>query len=351
MLETTRVDIEKFTFTDLSMDDDMQELIVMPYLLTKKGGLKIQRGGVGLERTLMVENGGESEWIDEFAETTGTIIDHLKKMKVDYCLLHDSLTYMKGELLDNRGEAKLNDIILPRRRSMWLRVAKTMESAFFGTPVPSNSLVPWGLLYWIVKNPEEGFNGGYPSGFEKIGNINLTEVPNFKNYTNEYTAITKGDLITKMRKAHRATNWKSPRTDKGVTGDAQPSKRLILTNEDVLEGMENIGEAQNENLGRDLAPYTAGQNGPMGLMKTGQGDLMFKQNPIIHARKLDSDSTNPLYGLDMSTIHAMTKAGDNMDLGEFEKHPTQGRAYTAKLYHSHQTICTNRRNNWVLNNG
>lgn len=346
MLEATRVHTEKMKFTDISTD--LQEFIVMPYMLTTKGGLKVMGGGVGVEKTLMVENGGYSKWVDEFAESTGSIIDHLKKMKVDFCLLHDSVSYTKGELLDNRGEDRIQNVIKPRTRAMWLRVAQTMERDFFATPDPAQDLVPWGLKYWIVKNATRGFNGGYPAGFSLIGNINLTQVPNFKNYTAQYTSISKTDLITEMRKAHRATNWKSPRKDAGVMGDAQPNRRLILTNEDVLEGFENIGEAQNDNLGNDMAPKTAGQNGPMGLMKTGDGDITFKRNPIIHARYLDSDTSDPLYGLDMSTFYAMTKKGDNMDLGEYEKHPTQKRVYTADLFHRHQTICTNRRNNWVI---
>jgi len=347
MLEATRVHTVKETFVDIS--DDLQEYIVVPYLLTQRGGLKIMSGGVGVEHMLMVENGGFSRWVDEFAESTGSIIDHLKKMKVDFCLLNDSVSYTKGELIDNKGEDRLQNIIIPRNRAMRLRIAKTMERDFFGTPSATDTLTPWGLKYWIVKNATTGFYGGYPTGFTRVGNINLTEVPNFKNYTAEYTSITKADLITKMRKAHRATNWKSPRTDKGVTGDAKPNRRLILTCEDVLEGLENVGEAQNENLGRDMAPYTAGQNGPMGLMKTGDGDITFKRNPIIHARYLDDDTTDPLYGMDMSTFFAMTKKGDNMDMGEYEKHPTQKRVYTADIFHRHQVICLNRRNNWVIN--
>jgi hypothetical protein len=348
MLETTRVTIEKFKFTDISTD--LQEFIVMPYMLTQRGGLKVLRGGLGIEHILMTENGGYSKWVDEFAESTGSIIDHLKKMKVDFCLLNDNLSYTKGELLDNRGEERLLNVIIPRTRAMYLRVAQTMERDFFGDPDPNDQLTPWGLKYWIVKNATAGFNGGLPSGFSLIGNINLTDVPNFKNYTDVYTAITKGDCVKKMKRAHRATNWRSPRTDKGAMGDAMPSRRLILTNETVLEGMEDIGEAQNDNLGNDLAPKTAGQNGPMGLMQTGDGDILFKRNPVIHARELDSDTTDPIYGLDMSTFYALTKKGDNMDLGDFEKHPTQKRVYTADLFHRHQTICTNRRNNWVIYN-
>ena len=346
MLEATRVHTNKMSFVDISTD--LQEFIVQPYMLTQKGGMKVIGGGVGISQALMVENGGYSEWVDEFSESTGSIIDHLKTMKVDFCLLHDSVLYTKGELIDNKGEDRIQNVILPRTRSMWLRVAQTMERDFFGTPSATDDLTPWGLKYWIVKNATTGFNGGYPSGFTTIGNINLTQVPNFKNHTMQYTAVSKADLITAMRKSHRATNWKSPRTDSGVTGDAMPNRRLILTCEDVLEAMENIGEAQNENLGRDLSPFTAGQNGPMGLMRTGNGDLLFKKNPIIHARYLDSDTSDPVYGLDMSTFYAMTKKGDNMNLGEYEKHPTQKRVYTADLFHRHQTLCVNRRNNWVI---
>lgn len=347
MLETTRDTIEKFKFTDISME--LQELIVMPWFLTQQGGLKVVGGGLGLEHILMTDNGGYSEWVDEFAESTATIIDHLKKMKVDFKLLNDSVTYTFGELIDNRGEARLEKIIKPRTRSLWLRVAKTMERDFFGIPSASDDLTPFGLKYWIVKNDTAGFNGGAAAGFTRVGNIDLSVVPTFKNYTNTYTNISKDDVITKMRRAHRATNWKSPRTDKGVMGDAMPNKRLLLTSEDVLEGFENIGEAQNENLGRDLSSFTGGQNGIPGLMRTGDGDLLFKKNPMVHARELDSDTTDPIYGLDMSTFHALTKKGDNMNLGEFEKHPTQKRIFSADLFHRYQTICTNRRNNWVIN--
>ena len=178
--------------------------------------------------------------------------------------------------------------------------------------------------------------------------FNLDEVPNFKNYTDTYETMGKDDLILKMKRAHRATNWKSPRKDSGVRGYAEPNRRLILTNEDVLEGFEALAEGQNENLGNDMAPKTAGQGLP-GMAKTGDGEITFKRNPIVHARLLDDDTSDPLYGMDMSTFRALTKKGDFMNLGEFEKHPTQKRVFTADLFHRHQTICDNRRNNWVIN--
>lgn len=348
LLTTTLNTIRREKFTDMSQE--LTEYIVVPYLLTKRGGLMVKKGGVGIEETLMVEHGGRSRFVGEYDEDVIVVIDHLKKMRLFYSLLTDNLAYTRSETLDNRAPERINNIIKPRRRAMYLRVAETMEENFFQTPDADDDLTPWGLKYWIVKNSTAGFNGGYPSGFTRIANINLVEVPQFKNYTDQYVSISKTDLILRMRRAHRRTNWRSPRRDPGVEGDTSP-RRLLLTNEDCIEGFENIGEAQNENLGRDLSSMTAGQNnfrGSMGLRQTPDGEILFKRHPLVYARSFDSDTSDPVYGMDMNTFHAMTQQGDNMRLGDFARAPNQHRVFAAHLDHKHQTICTNRRNNWVI---
>jgi len=345
-LATTFVHQDKNVFTQIAQE--LHCYIIMPYLLTKKGGLKTQKSGVGLEHTLMIEHGGRSRWVGELDEDVSMIIDHLKKMKVNYCLLNDSMSYTRTELIENKGEDRINNVFTPRKQAMWLRVAETMEEVFYQTPDADDDLTPWGLKYWIVKNATTGFNGGYPTGFTRIANINLTDAPTFKNYTAQYTTPSKTDLIKKMKRAHRQTGWKSPKKMKGFEGDTS-DRRIHLCNEDTLEAMEEIGEAQNENLGRDLAPYEAGKNNMrMGLKSTSDGDLIFRKCPIIWAEGLDSDTSDPIYGLDMNTFNALTYAGDNMRLGDFKVAPRQHRAYEAFLDHKHQTICTNRRNNWVI---
>lgn len=341
LLNTTFPNVKKGNFINIA--PELHDYIVVPWLLTKRGGLIVKRGGVGIEETLMVEHGGRSRFVGEFDEDVVLIIDHLKKMKLYFTLLTDSLAFGRGEILANRGLERINNLLLPRRMAMYLRVAETMEEKFFETPDSEDDLSPWGLKYWIVKNSTTGFNGGYPTGFTRIANINLSDVPNFKNYTMQYTTASKTDLVAKMRKAHRQTKWKSPKQMKQFDGDTS-DRRIILVNEDTLESMENIGEGQNENLGRDLAPYTAGT----GLKKDSDGEIVFKRKPIVWAESLDNDGSDPVYGLDMFTFHALTRKGDNMRLGDFRISPKQHRVSEAHLDHAHQTICTNRRNNWVI---
>jgi len=340
---------KKGKFTDISQD--YQSFIVMPYLLTKNGGLKVMRDGLGVEHTLMVNYGGRSRFVGEYDEDVITVMDHLKKMKVFFSLLTDNIAYTRSEILENRGKSRIDNLFLPRKRSLFLRVAHTMEENFFATPDADDDLTPWGLKYWIVKNATAGFNGGYPTGFTRIGNINLTDVPSFKNYTDKYTAVTKADLIKKMKRAHRRTKWVTPKPMKGFEGDTS-ERRLILTNEDVVAAFEDIGEAQNENLGKDMAPMAAGTN-PFrgtGMRMTADGDIVFKKKPVVHCELLDDDTSDPVYGTDMATFHAMTFKGDNMRLGDFVNMAAgkQHRVFAAHLDHKHQTICTNRRNNWVI---
>ena len=345
MLTANYASLKKNEVIDISQE--LTEYIAMPYLMKVQGGVQMVSGGVGLEKTLMIQHGGRSKFIGEYDEDTVNVIDLLKRMKVDFTLLTDGVAHSQGEIEDNRGDERINNIFKPRRRAMYLRVAETMEEVFFDTPDASDSLTPWGLKYWIVKNSTTGFNGGYPSGFSKIGNINLTEVPNFRNYTDQYTAISKADLILKMKRAHRRTKFKAPRKDAGFKGDAMPRKRVYLCNEDTLEGLETIAADQNENLGNDVAPKVAGA-GKWGLRSDGDGNVLFKSNPFVYAELLNDDTSDPVYGLDMSTFNMLVKKGSNMDLGDFRVAPNQSRVFKAVLYHRYQSICTNRRNNFVI---
>jgi len=341
--------MDKGSFIDIS--SEIRKFIVMPYLLTRKGGVKEMSNGLGVEQTLMTDFGGRSRWVGEFEEDVHTLMDHLKKMKVYFKLLNDSMIYTKTEIVENRGEARINNVLLPRTRALWLRVAHTMEENFFETPDASAELTPWGLKYWIVKNATAGFNGGYPTGFTRIAEVNLTEAPTFKNYTDTYVAATKADLITKMKRAYRKTSWMSPHPMPDFKGDTSDNC-IILVNEDTAEEMETIGEGQNENLGRDLAPYSV-NNGfkGTGMRQNDDGELTFKRKQIIVTEMLNDDTTDPVYGLDMDTFHALTFSGENMVLGDFVNMAAgkQHRVWAANLDHKHQTICVNRRNNFVIN--
>jgi hypothetical protein len=272
------------------------------------------------------------------------VIDHLARMRVDFCLMNDAVAYSVGELRANRGQERIHNVIEPKKRALYLRVIETMEEVFFKEPDPEDEKTPWGLKYWMTKNSQEGFFGGYPAGFTSIAGLNLSKVPQMKNYTFTFSDISKADFVFRIRRAFRRTNWKTPKPQAGFTGD-QTDRRILLAGEELIEAVEEIGEAQNDNLGRDIAPYTAGR--VSGIRTTPDGDILIRRHPLVYAEYLDADSSCPIYGFDRATFFAVVRKGDNMVQTPFEKAPNQSRVFHSQFYHSYQFVCIDRKNNFV----
>ncbi len=331
MITTTLYQLGEGRFHQIAQE--LQEYEFMGNILTKRGGVKIIPSGLGIQETLMYTIGGLSRWVGLFDEDVYNFQDLLKKMQVQWCRLTDTMSFERRMTLENRGKSRINNVIKPQKHAMMLRVAQTLENAFFGVPDADTNLVMWGLKYWIVKNSTTGFNGGYPSGFTRIGNINLIEVPTFKNWTDTYTSVTKADLVKKLRKAHRKTKWKSPVTKAQFRGDTG-EQRILYVNETTISALEDVGEAQNENLGKDLAPF--------------DDVTVFKKHPIRHVPALDDDTAYPIYMIDKATFHPFVLRGDYLRQSDVRRAPLQSNVFVSNIDLSINTINTNRRNNAVL---
>ncbi|HOK67208.1 MAG TPA: phage major capsid protein [Anaerohalosphaeraceae bacterium] len=319
----------------------LTEYEVMSWLLKKNGefgGVNVISDGLGIKEYLMVKYGDSFRWVGLFEKDNIDITDHLTEMKVEWCRGTDNMAWERREILENRGESRLNNVIIPRRVAMMLRVAQNLENAFFADPIPGESKIPWGLPYWIVKNSTTGFNGGvHPAlaaaGVTTVGNVNPEQYPTFKNYTDTYSAFTKEDLVRKLRKAHRKTAWKSPislKEFRSVYGE----RRRLFVNEETISALESIAESQNDNLGIDLAPY--------------DGETTFKRHPIRYVPKLDDDTSNPVYMIDLATFMLFVLEGDYLRESDARVAPFQHNVFVVHVDLSYNTLCVNRRANAVL---
>jgi len=331
MLTTTLHDLGRGRFYQIAQE--MAEYYVMPRLL-REGNIRMQTSGIGIKETLMTNIGGESRWVGLNDTDVYNWEDILTQLTVVWCRLNDNMMWERRQLLENRGEARVNDVIKPQRVAMMLRIAKSLESGFFGAPDASDTKKPWGLNYWIVKNATTGFNGGLPSGFSTVGGVNITTYPTFKNYTAQYTSVSKSDLIKKMRTGHRATNWRSPYKTSQMESEFG-ARRQIFMNEETISSFEDIGEAQNENLGRDVASM--------------DDRIAFKRHPLIYIEYLDDDTTDPVYMTDIETIKPIVLKGDY--LRESDAHslvPLKHNTFAVDVDLSVNFVCVNRRANAVF---
>jgi hypothetical protein len=244
--------------------------------------------------------------------------------------------YDQREPAFQRGGHAVCDLIKTRYVAMMVSLYEYLEAVLWGKPADStDTLTPFGIAYWVVKNATEGFTGGNPTGFsDGRAGIDSGTYTRFKNWSASYAEISKPDLIRKMRRAARKTKFRS------VVSHAQPElgsmRNGIYTNDIVLGIMEELLEDQNMNLGNDLASK--------------DGRTMFKSSPVIYAPYLDNDTENPVYMLDWKWLAIGVMPGWEENLTKPYMVPNKHLVRRVDLDATLQMICTNLRRQAVLYN-
>jgi hypothetical protein len=219
---------------------------------------------------------------------------------------------------------------------MMVSLYEYLEAVLWSKPVDdTDTLTPFGIAYWVVKNATEGFTGGNPTGFTSgRAGINSNTYTRWKNWSAPYSEISKTDLVRKMRRAARKTRFRS------VVSHAEPTLGAmangIYTNDTVLGIMEELLEDQNMNLGNDL--------------DSKGGRVQFKSSPVIYAPYLDNDTENPVYMLDWKWLAIGVMPGWENNMTKPYMVPNKHLVRRVDLDATLQMICTNLRRQAVLYN-
>lgn len=109
----------------------------------------------------------------------------------------------------NSGRAKIVDIAQTQRMAAFGSAILLFERTLWRCPSLADfDNNPVGLPYFIVKSNTAfdtttfGFNGSLPSGYSLVANIDPTTYTRWKNYAEQYTDVTKDDLIMQIGRAH-----------------------------------------------------------------------------------------------------------------------------------------------------
>lgn len=252
--------------------------------------------------------------------------------------------------MNSSSEEQILDLIKLQKDMAMQDWADLVEAQIWAQPT-SDSLNIRGVPYWIVYNASEGFNGGNPSNFSSgAGGINSSTYSGWKNYTANYTNVSRDDLIDKMKRGFLKTNWKSPHP---FQGEKQTIDRCYYTGTEQIIDLEQLAENQNDNLGFELAPFS---NRQMGTKSAPTSKVIsFKGCPILHVPYLDAgdDDTgdtlpsNPVYGIDHSTFFFYVLKDEFMRASPAERIPNKHRTIGVWWDTSCQLVCINRRKQQV----
>jgi len=238
-------------------------------------------------------------------------------------------------------------------------LANLLERTGWDTPTSaSDDLNPRGLSYWLSKAvPSAGvgyvaaidsvaagggfvgrrirYGGGIGAGGTDVltdkGGINPTTEAKWRNYADVYSAISTADSIRKLRRAFHATSFQSPMLAKDLETGPK-SKYKIYCNLNTLTQLEELVQAQNvgsEKLGPDLAAF--------------HGVTAFRRVPLLYAPLLDSDTSDPIYGVNHAKFFPIVQEGDWLREGEPIMDQETHNVMVTFIDSSYQYFCTNVR--------
>jgi hypothetical protein len=249
-----------------------------------KGRQKKFAGGTDWEFSIQMDHNHSARVVGLYEQDVSALKDTMKQAKVGVRHVNAHYEYDVHEPAFQRGGTAIVELVQSKYTGMQVSLFELMEEILWGKPEDSsNTKTPYGIAFWVVKNATEGFNGGNPVGFtDGRAGVSSVTYPRFKNYTAQYVSISKEDLIRKMRRAHRKSQFRSPVSHAlPVVGSMSNG---IYTNDNVVGKLEEILEANNMSLGNELASK--------------DGRTLFKGTPVTYAPKLDDDTTDPIYMLD-----------------------------------------------------
>ncbi len=331
LVALTQRDLGRMKWSDISLS--LQDYVAMPNLLRTE---KVEFGsGQGIQWNVQVRNAGLARNVGLYETDTVNVQDVMVQANIPW--RHTTVSYAieRREIAMNREPARIVELVKVRRHTALNDLAELMEQNFWTKPTDSTDEVkPFGVPYWIVKNTSTGFNGTNPSGFTSgAGAVSSSTYTNWANYTAQYTAVSKDDLVRKVRAAAAKTNFKAPNPYASYERGQSP-RFGHYTNYDVLGPLEELLEAQNQNLGNDLASK--------------DGATLFRRVPVMWVPYLDSDTSDPWYGIDWSVFYPCFLSSEYMNEMTMPPSDRQHTVVNTHIDNSYNFKCVDRRHNFVV---
>lgn len=322
--------IERGAFVD--MQTDLTDFVAVREMWRRKQ--RQFEGGLAWEFEAQVDHNHSARAVTLYEKDSSSFGDTMIMGEVDVRHVNAHYIYDQRDKAFQRGGTAIVNLVQTRYVAMMIGFYELLEDYLWGKPEDSSDKkTPYGIAYWVVKNHQEGLHGGNPVGFvDGAAKIDSVAYPRWRNYTAKYADISKEDLIRKMRRAQRRTNFRSPVSH--AVPNLSNMGNGIYTNDNVIGLMEELLEAQNMNLGNDLASK--------------DGRTLFKGTPVVYAPKLDLDTTDPVYMLDWKRMAIGVMPGWENNLSKPEPVPNMHLVRRVDLDCSLNMVCTDRRRNAVI---
>ena len=303
------------------------------------------QSGRGIQWNIMNGNSGNARRVGLYDTDSVNVQDVMTTATAPWRHFVASYAFDTHEEAFNRdggpNASQVVDLVQRRRDDALTAMPELIEGDIWSAPTSSsNNDRIFGVPYWIpwYDNSSASPNGAFltstqgdPTGFSAgAGGLSTATVTGWAPWAGKYAAVSKVDLLRKVRRAMSLTNFQAPVQMPEYGGAPDHG---LYTNYSVVSAAEELAEAQNDNLGNDLASK--------------DGVVMIRRTPLTHVATLDSRAGNPVYGIDWSRMKFVFLSGfvmkDLVKASGTQRHVVNGFIDTTV-----QPICYDRRRQFVL---
>jgi len=280
-------------WTDISLD--YQRYVSGEFITEKR---IVEQGGTEIQWQLQVSNTGTAVNSGYYAEDVTAVDDVTISASVPWSKQVVSWSFDVDEALFQSDQETIVEMMMIREHAALNKLHELNEVNLWTAPSSTTDRRPQGVPFWLQKEASASngqFGGGNP-GTHPGGRAGVTSVtyPNWRNWTFTYSAVTPDDLVVKLKRALRYTNFvpPDPHPQLGFGG----VDYVIYTTYNVVEPLERLAESRNDNLGSDVAKY---------LNRVTVGGVPFRDVPYL----TENDSSDPLYGICWRDFRPFIKRG------------------------------------------
>lgn len=328
LVTTTQKELGRMRFTLIA--NDIQEYVAARNIFRReRTGFS---SGYGIQFNVMTATSGAAKDTGLFEVDDVNISDVMKTATIPWRHMQTSYAIERREIAMNRNPARIVELVQVRRTDAMLDLVKHFERRFWSKPASSSDeLRIYGIDYWLVYNATEGFNGGTPSGYSDVAGLSTTTYDQWRNYSGQYTTVSDSDLIAKMRKAATFCRFVAP---VDISDYNEGDRFGYYTNYDVIGTLEQKLTEQNSNLGNDIASK--------------DGSVMFRRTPVTWVPHLESNTADPVYGINWGVMRLVFLTGEFMNELGPDRAPNQHTVFQTFVDTTCNVICYDRRRNFLL---
>lgn len=296
-------------------------------------------GGTSIKGNLITDQNFSAAMVGLHQVIEPNIVDVMTKFNVPWRHANSYWGYERREMLvnaQNKTLSKIADILDTRRIPARISEAELLETQWWtNTPSSSNETDVWGLKYWFPKvtGAGRGFNVAEPSGFSSVGGLATATYPRWKGYGASYVNPTEKDLLYEMNLAADETDFTPP-------VDIEEHKRSVGKNHRLYLNLITKTQLEQEMRSR---------NDRHSSLSEFANATSFRNSPLRYVPKLNTDTQNPVYMLNMDYIFIACLSGDEM-----YEHPPMNDVQQPNTYIVHRdstfnVVFTSRRVHAVIN--